>query len=383
MDDKKLMDLVSVISFLIVLIFLFFAFFLLTVKTKNKTRNGLLASFLIITAIDISSFFYYKYIILPLPVEMLRAICFSFFKSPLLYLYVLSLIYTDFRLKPKHLVHAIPFLLSILVLFPGFFMADRHAQQYFLGHFHEMKAIKFLDAAIHLQSFAYIIANIVVLRKYKVLLLENYASNISLSNYKWLYQLTVVMIILGVITQIKDFLKLTEYIDIANSLTVLMLVGGLMFTFWIVLNALYYPDLFRGIDARLQPVEKLIVEVAADGTPDIENNERIRELRDYMVQEEPYLESALTIQDLAKQMKMPARDLSVLINHTLNQHFFDFINEYRIEKAMQILADPKENKLTILEVLYKVGFNSKSSFHTAFKKHTDLTPTQYRKTYSL
>lgn len=383
MDDKKLMDLVSVISFLIVLIFLFFAFFLLTVKTKNKTRNGLLASFLIITAIDISSFFYYKYIILPPPVEMLRAICFSFFKSPLLYLYVLSLIYTDFRLKPKHLFHAIPFLLSILVLFPGFFMADSHTQQYFLEHFHEMKAIKFLDAAIHFQSFAYIIANIVVLRKYKVLLLENYASNISLSNYKWLYQLTVVMIILGVITQFKDFLKLTEYIDIANSLTVLMLVGGLMFTFWIVLNALYYPDLFRGIDARLQPVEKLIVEVAADGTPDIGNNERIRELRDYMVQEEPYLESALTIQDLAKQMKMPARDLSVLINHTLNQHFFDFINEYRIEKAMQILADPKETRLTILEVLYKVGFNSKSSFHTAFKKHTDLTPTQYRKTYSL
>ena len=98
-----------------------------------------------------------------------------------------------------------------------------------------------------------------------------------------------------------------------------------------------------------------------------------------MLKNEPYLDSSLTIQNLAEQVKMPVKDLSVLINLFMNKHFFDFINEYRIEKAKEILRDPSQKDLTILEVLYEVGFNSKSSFSTSFKKYTGTTPTDFRK----
>jgi AraC-like DNA-binding protein len=54
------------------------------------------------------------------------------------------------------------------------------------------------------------------------------------------------------------------------------------------------------------------------------------------------------------------------------------VNEYRIQKAMNILKDKSKNDLTVLEILYEVGFNSKSSFNTSFKKYTNLTPTAYR-----
>ena len=104
-----------------------------------------------------------------------------------------------------------------------------------------------------------------------------------------------------------------------------------------------------------------------------------KELLKLMENEKPYLNPSLTIGDLSKDMDMNVRELSLLINHDLNTHFFDFVNNYRIEKAKKMLQDPICKELTILEILYDVGFNSKSSFHTAFKKHSKQTPTEFRK----
>lgn len=101
-----------------------------------------------------------------------------------------------------------------------------------------------------------------------------------------------------------------------------------------------------------------------------------------MEKEEPYLDSSLSMYDLATQLDLNVKELSLLINHTLNQHFFDFVNYYRIRKAMSILEDPENSQLTILEVLYEVGFNSKSSFNTVFKKQAGMTPTQFRRSQS-
>jgi AraC-like DNA-binding protein len=49
---------------------------------------------------------------------------------------------------------------------------------------------------------------------------------------------------------------------------------------------------------------------------------------------------------------------------------------------MELLGDPEKREVTVLEVLYEVGFNSKSSFNTVFKKQTSMTPTQYRRSQS-
>ena len=68
-----------------------------------------------------------------------------------------------------------------------------------------------------------------------------------------------------------------------------------------------------------------------------------------------------------------------MINETVGQNFFDFVNRYRIEEAKKLLANPADKKITVLEVLYEVGFNSKSSFNTLFKKHTGLTPSEFKK----
>ena len=95
--------------------------------------------------------------------------------------------------------------------------------------------------------------------------------------------------------------------------------------------------------------------------------------------EKPYLNAQVNIADLSENLSLSTKHLSQVINQSFDKSFFDFINSYRIQEAQQILKESSDDKLTVLEVMYDVGFNSKSSFNTAFKKETGQTPTEFRK----
>ena len=64
-----------------------------------------------------------------------------------------------------------------------------------------------------------------------------------------------------------------------------------------------------------------------------------------------------------------------------NKNFFDYINSYRVAEAKEKIA--KEPAQTLLQIAYAVGFNSKNSFNSAFKKHVGMTPSAYRKKASV
>ncbi len=138
-----------------------------------------------------------------------------------------------------------------------------------------------------------------------------------------------------------------------------------------------------GVDSGRNPVRVLIKEgnkinSSSEKYDGRKSNEAIQKLKGYMEETSPYLDPSLSIDSLANQMNIAAKELSVLINHTMGLHFFDFVNEYRINYAKSILTDKGQQDLTILEILYDSGFNPKSSFNTEFKKRTCETPTQYR-----
>ncbi|KIO78908.1 hypothetical protein TH53_00950 [Pedobacter lusitanus] len=374
--------LTGIISFLSVFISFLFALFLLTVKTEHKLNNRLLACFIIFNGIDISGFFSYYFLQHEPVLEMFRGQT-SLLIIPFFYLYVLSVCYADFSLKPKHLLHISPFLLANLIITPRFYLADSTARFLFLDNYNQMPEAIFLQIFILFQLTFYITAIFLVLRKYKKIYLENYTNPASVT-YQWLFQFTCLLAAQYFIAALKNLLKYTDYTHIAGWVYPLVGLTALSVLCWFVLKALHHPDLFRGIDSKLKLVSDFIPDSPADmptadqPASNLPDQDKITALRKFMEQEEPYLEPSLTIQDLAGQMKIQVRDLSILINHQLNQHFFDFINEYRIQKAMAILRDPRKNELNIQEVLYAVGFNSKSTFNFAFKKYTKQTPTQYR-----
>ncbi|MCE0733740.1 AraC family transcriptional regulator [Halomonas sp. G15] len=152
-------------------------------------------------------------------------------------------------------------------------------------------------------------------------------------------------------------------------------ITGFLFINYLIINALRQPAIFSGLSAE----EALL----AQGEEDRNSSDRgvdaalLRRLEIHMAEAKPYLDANLTVEQLARQLGMPTRELSRTINQGLEKNFFEFVCDFRIAEARRQLKTT-EAGTTILQVMYDSGFNSKSVFNTAFKKATGMTPSAYR-----
>jgi AraC-like DNA-binding protein len=380
----------EIISLFIVFVSLLLATFLLSTGSANKKSNVLLALFLIISAQDADAVIIRTFINPFFPSLSVFISLTVLFQVPLVYLYILSVIYSDFKLKWKHILHATPFVLINIMLIPRFYSGNFEEQMKFIGDnivLYPLLEVEISFIILHVQLLAYIIASFITVNKYRKVLLENF-SNASLFNYKWLFRLIFIYTVATFLASLKNLFMFMEIGPAYRYSMLLMSLLLLGYICWMVFRAMRYPEQFRGIDSRLQLVSRMVREerlTEADNIvlPDPETDVKVALLNKFMADSETYLDPSLSIYDLSKQVNISTKDLSLLINHDLNQHFFDFVNGFRIRKAMEMLKDPGKKELTVLEILYDVGFNSKSSFNTAFKKHTNLTPTEYRRKYLL
>ena len=377
MDKINLLIVATIITLFISLLLIFF---LLTVKTKDKTSNILFAVFLLINAIDSSEPLFGLMFDRPSNLGIFRS-SIAFLQIPVFYLYVLSVSYSDFKLKPKYLMHAIPFLIVNAVLVPRFYAVDDASKLDFIINRKSMIELQFIHVLIHVQIIVYFAAIFMLLKRAKKLYLENNAGT-HINSYNWLFQFATLLSILYVVAIVKNIFKFSEYPDISEWIKAGIMVMQPFIICWYLFKALNNPDLLRNIDSKLKLVKDIVSEEKINTATVVTEkvySEELLKLQQYMNEEKPFLNPSLTIQDVSNDTQIPVRDLSLLINHKLEQHFYDFINAYRIENAKNILKDVAKSKVTILEILYEVGFNSKSSFNTAFKKHTGFTPTDFRK----
>lgn len=375
----------SILTLFILFISVFFAVFLFTVKTKNRLKNTLIALYLLVMAFHVSTFFYgYYFQTVPLIFDMIRDQI-VYLSHPLLYLFTLSSIYDDFKLRQIHLFHLLPFLLIIAVFTPNFYLLDEGGRVMFYEKFLNNTETRFSSLFGFGIVFFYLSLIFIELRKYRKILLENFSS-VHHFNYKWLVQIAVMVSLIYIFAVYKTIYRYSgEDVIVTYQLRIIITLILFGFMSWIVLKGLYHPELFRGINKNLKSVKYLVATKKKQDLPFADKSlevgilESLVQLKGYMEHNKPFLDPSLTIQELAKGIDMPVKDLSILINHNLNQHFYDFVNEYRIKEAMIILENPMYHKRTILEILYEVGFNTKSSFNSAFKKYTQMTPTSYRK----
>jgi AraC-like DNA-binding protein len=93
-----------------------------------------------------------------------------------------------------------------------------------------------------------------------------------------------------------------------------------------------------------------------------------------------YRKEGLTIKELTNIMQVQEHRLRRLINGQLDfKNFNDFLNQYRVHEACEVLSDASQNQKTVLEIAYSLGYQSIGPFNKAFKEQKNTTPTAFRK----
>ena len=127
-----------------------------------------------------------------------------------------------------------------------------------------------------------------------------------------------------------------------------------------------------------ESIHNMEVTLSKENNTSNKHEKDFKKINDYVGAEQRFLDAGLTMNTLAEELHMSPSHFSKIINNYSDYNFSDYMNSYRVEQAKKLLADRDFDNYTIVAIGLECGFNSKSTFYTAFKKLTLLTPTQYR-----
>jgi AraC-like DNA-binding protein len=374
------------ISLVVFFAHLLMATFLCSLSAGNRLSHKLLAAYLLVVVIDLSEIIFSDFYQAYPDLDMLRYNI-SLFMGPTLYLYVKTAIYDDFTLKIKHLVHTIPYAIACLVMIPNFFSVDNASKQLWYDNFTDVPELTFIHFMTSIQLGFYLLVIYKHLIRYRKIVVENY-SDADRLNKSWLTQLIYLFTLSYIIGLGRMYFRFSDFYEYERLVLTILITSVLLSICWILWQALHKPNLFTGVSSTIEVIDEQVAsqENSSDPTISVIETEKydaiVLRLRGYMQQSKPFLDPYLSVETLAVKINLPSSELSLIINRVIGQHFFDFVNSYRINLAGEILIANEQQPKTVLEILYEVGFNSKSSFNTAFKKHLLMTPSQYRKLYS-
>jgi AraC-like DNA-binding protein len=106
----------------------------------------------------------------------------------------------------------------------------------------------------------------------------------------------------------------------------------------------------------------------------------LQALGELMDQGKVYREPELSVSSLSQKLDVPEYRLRRLINQELgHRNFSAFVNGYRLAEIETALGDPTQADVPILTIALDAGFGSIGPFNRAFKAHSGLTPTEYRR----
>ena len=369
-----------VFSNAIVLSILFF-----NIQSKNKKANTYLGLFLWSIVVNIFNDFLSE---LPIEEELgvsLFIVEPFLFILPFLFFYLLSTI--NKKIENWHYLLFIPGIIhNVLLHSDGLFLTENTVTNY-------EASIYFLEIALMVYAFR-------ILQNHKKELADFY-SDLDNKSFTWLKSivgLNILIHILSISTFIFDLshVEIVEYsIDIsALGLTVFMI-------FWITYNGFSQSKIFQqqlflttenNISVKISnlAITPIIILEKENKKPSAltkehepiileTENQQFEEIKEKIQEQELFTNPKLNLRSLATKLEIKEKELSRLINVCGKVNFYQFINEFRIQKFKQLIQSPEAHQFTLLGLATEAGFSSKSTFYTAFKKLEGMTPKQYEK----
>ena len=213
------------------------------------------------------------------------------------------------------------------------------------------------------------------------------------SKLKWLQQMAVFYFIFSLALTSYWVLVFTQLLKIEYDygISVIMTV----FIYWVGYKGFHQPAVVNEIIAApeqmepeqripdkpmnvISPLKKeLIKKYYKSSLTALDAESGKQRLLNLMDEEMVWQNDNLKMQDVATKLELSTHHLSQILNELCGQTWADFITTYRIEHAKKLLADENYNG-KVLAVAFDCGFNNKSTFNTAFKKHTGLSPSVFR-----
>lgn len=304
--------------------------------------------------------------------------------GPLLFLYIRRMLYGHTR---NSLLHFIPFFIYFLYyLFYFNLQGDQlkfnaYNQWYDLGlpYFSDVARRDFWIvnslgiqhyfthlAAIHFST--YIILSLVTLTRYIKKSRDSFFS-ISSFQIRWLRNLVLAFIFFLLIAIIIALsVKIGTY-NYVHSTYLACLMYFISFNY--ISNSIFFSGSNHGMTASIK--------YAKSSLSDELKQQLLEKINHLMEEEKLFKDNLLSLSSLAKRTGASSNHVSQVINECLNKSFYDFLASYRINEAKLIFQSDEHQNITIEQVAYEVGYNSKSAFNLAFKKLVGSSPSDYRR----
>ncbi|MCH3882974.1 MULTISPECIES: helix-turn-helix domain-containing protein [Tenacibaculum] len=318
-------------------------YFLFIAKPINKS-NYFLGALLAVLSIRVwkSLFFYFNPELSKNYLQIGLSAC--FFIGPFLYFYIKSKTQGDKQSNKFFYSHISLFLLIILGV--GFLYPYQKNAELWGNYFYKI---------INYQWVLYILASAFLLKSTLRKILIKKAK----LNYNEIWALSVFFGVLIIWTAYYTA-SYTSYISGALSFS---------FVFYLSILLLFYK---RKKDFVISEKKEKYVNIQIDENEAQKLKQKITSI---LNEEKLYKNANLTLPIFAKKLNIRPQLLSQFLNNNLSKSFSQFINEYRIEEAKHLLKTHPNLKIEI--IAEKCGFNSNSTFYTAFKKVTNTTPAKY------
>ena len=344
----------------------FLALFFLVTPRGSARENKILASLLTIFALQIiysfmtSNYAFRYFMEWHKGLYLIRQA--SFLTGPLVYFYLVASLKKQEIIDRRNLWHFMPLAVSVI----GLMIYYSFHEKFVIWEFEYGMLNTILILA---SNFIYILLSYNYLKKSKINIKCLFANRTDSTHLTWLLVLLIGYIVLWIVNlnsfTIYMIAMKPGWCSYTASIFALVLF---LFISLLVFLLLIKPDIYYVLEKyQTSKLKK----------PEMEDH--VQRLNTHLTVHKSYLDPDITLESLANEIGIKPRILSQIINTTFGKTFKHFILEYRINESMKILADEKRKDLTILEVLYQVGFNSKSTFNHQFKLYTNLTPQEFRK----